>query len=139
MTLDIEAAKAVIANRFFSYVEKTETCWPWTGSLRVGYGAFALTHHLRVGAHRWSYEHFRGPIPDGLTIDHLCRNKRCVNPDHLEVVTRGENTRRANASITHCPQGHEYTPENTRVGFKNKRACRACERDRARRAQGMAT
>jgi hypothetical protein len=77
-------------------------------------------------AHRFAYEELVGPIPEGLTLDHLCRNPPCVNPDHLEPVTQAENRRRAAAAITHCPQGHEYDEKNTRIDSKGARVCRAC-------------
>ncbi|WP_407942939.1 HNH endonuclease signature motif containing protein [Luteipulveratus halotolerans] len=80
-----------------------------------------------------SYELANGPIADGMTVDHLCRNKRCVRPEHLEAVTRGDNVRRWAATITHCPQGHEYSAENTRV-WKGKRNCITCQREAKRRA-----
>ncbi len=86
--------------RFFSYVDKTGPggCWLWTGLLYPhGYAQFRV-NGANVGAHRWSYEHHVGPIPEGLTIDHVhargCRHRHCVNPDHLEAVTAAENNRR---------------------------------------------
>lgn len=124
--------------RFWSRVHKTETCWLWTGAIDAGgYGAFAAP--LETGgraryilAHRYAHEFLKGPIPDGLTIDHLCRVRNCVNPDHLEAVTTRENTVRGispparNAVKTHCKHGHIFDEANTRTssGF---RACRACE------------
>lgn len=88
-------------------------------------------------AHRVAYESFVGPIPDGLVIDHLCSVRCCINPTHLEAVTasvntlRGEGVRR-NALKTHCPKGHEYTPENTFISGSPWRRCRECERARSR-------
>jgi hypothetical protein len=119
-------------DRFWSKVDAGD-CWQWTDSLATnGYGAFR-TPSGSVRAHRWAYEHLVGPIPDGLQLDHLCRNRGCVNPDHLEPVTLGENVRRGAAGAhlrarTHCPQGHEYTPENTYVRAGNRRRCRECDR-----------
>jgi hypothetical protein len=110
-------------------------CWPWVGHLNSwGYGR-AWKDGRKQGAHRVAYEHFYGPIPYGLQIDHLCRNRRCVNPFHLEVVTSGENTRRGlspsgqNGRKTHCKYGHEFTLENT-VIVQGRRRCRQCERRR---------
>lgn len=80
--------------------------------------------------HRVAYQHLVGPVPEGLQLDHLCRNRGCFNPEHLEPVTAQENILRSVAHITHCPQGHEYTTENTgRTG--NRRYCRECKRKKA--------
>lgn len=121
--------------RFAEFVDVTDSCWIWTGSVTDrGYGS-SKRDGRTVAAHRWVYEEMRGPIADGMTLDHLCRNKRCVNPDHLEPVTRGENVRRHTRLTTTCPAGHDYTPENTRIN-DGKRRCRACQREawRARKA-----
>lgn len=78
-----------------TWTEAPTGCWEWDGTLSVeGYGVFR-ENYRQIKAHRWTYEQFVGPIPDGLTIDHLCRNRRCVNPAHLEPVTAGENARRS--------------------------------------------
>lgn len=130
--------------RFWRKVQKTETCWLWMGARRgaykdgEGYGSFlAEIGTLRiVPAHRWSWEHANGPIPEGLHIDHLCANPPCVRPDHLEPVTPAENLRRSdersgghhNAVKTHCKYGHPYSGSNLRVLKGGRRDCRACER-----------
>jgi hypothetical protein len=85
--------------RFWPKVDKTETCWLWVGAIGTGgYGNFYISSVGRrirsVRAHRWAYEHLVGSIPDGLDLDHLCRNRACVNPAHLEPVTRRVNLRR---------------------------------------------
>ena len=120
--------------RFMLQVAKDERtgCWEWTGTCQPnGYSAFFVDGRLLRG-HRWSYEHFIGPIPDGLQIDHLCRNRRCVNPEHLEPVTARENTRRAMRAA--CVNGHDFTPENVYM-HSGKRYCRECRRNRNRARQ----
>lgn len=109
-------------------------CWIWIASRTdLGYGKFGVGTALGwVGAHRFAYELLAGPIPAGLTLDHLCRNTSCVNPVHLEPVTSAENVRRAAAAITHCPAGHPYDEANTRIVKGGYRQCRTCDRERAR-------
>lgn len=104
-------------------------CWLWTGGLDGRkYGQFRADGR-GCRAHRWSYEALVGPIPEGLTIDHLCRVKICVNPRHMEPVTAAENTRRMGEARTHCAWGHEFTPENIYISPTNgQRTCRACVR-----------
>ena len=126
-----------VTERFWAKVDRTggpEDCWTWTAAKRSGgYGVISVDRVLKT-AHRLSYEWARGEIPDGLEIDHLCHNRACVNPSHLEAVTPRVNMSRArgtafhiNAAKTHCPQGHEYTPENTYVLPKQgARRCRTC-------------
>lgn len=108
-------------------------CIIWTGALNSnGYGRFSVDCVSQL-AHRVAYQHAHGPIPEGLTIDHLCRVKRCVNPDHLEAVTGIENTRRAAQQDrpTECAKGHPYTPENTgtkrRAGGGQQMFCKTCQ------------
>lgn len=117
-------------------------CWVYTGSLSEGYGRTKINGR-RWLVHRYVWEHTYGPIADGLELDHLCRNRACCNPAHLEPVTPVVNQRRSfspwgiNARKTHCIHGHEFTAANT-IPIKGGRACRACRREtqaRARRAQ----
>jgi len=118
-------------DRFWSKVNKTDSCWEWTSSKNSsGYGYFGISSDNVVRAHRFSYEHYKGKIPKGLTIDHLCRNRKCVNPEHLEAVTQQENIRRGETGLhnrikSHCQHGHGYTKENTYV-YYGKRNCRIC-------------
>ncbi len=123
--------------RFWAKVEKTETCWIWTGAVyqNTGYGAAWMGNGV-IGAHRVAYELTHGsPIPkkhkgQAASIDHLCRNKRCVNPDHLELVTQQENIRRgAHGDLKEaCVHGHAY-PENQRHSRTGTRFCIACRRE----------
>lgn len=115
-------------------------CWEWNGQLNSdGYARFGVTAQKNTYAHRLAYELIEGPIPAGLTLDHLCRVRHCINPAHLEPVTSRENSLRSpftmasrHAATTHCPSGHEYTPENTMtVKHRNgrvTRVCRTCRR-----------
>jgi hypothetical protein len=118
-------------------------CWVWTGSLTtsdpaVGYGRFNASGKL-VQAHRWSYEHHVGPIPDGLVIDHLCRVRRCVNPAHLEPVTNAENIRRGESPGIRfrregtCKRGHPFDTVTSAGGFR----CRTCQREFERRYEAQ--
>ena len=118
--------------RFWPKVNASGKCWLWTAHrTTTGYGRF--WDGLRViPAHRWAYEKWFGPIAEGLEIDHLCRNRACVRPTHLEAVTHLVNMGRgAHAAKTHCPQGHEYTVDNTYLAVRPpplapRRTCKAC-------------
>ena len=127
--------------RFWAKVNKQEGgCWTWlAGRTTGGYGEFhAFGRH--VSAHRFAYAELIGSVPDGLHLDHLCRNPLCVNPDHLEPVPAKENVLRGagptavNASKTHCIHGHEFNRRNTHLTPDGKRVCRTCNRDRHRAA-----
>lgn len=132
-----------LASRFWRKVNHggPGDCWLWTGSKNhLGYGQIHVAVGAgRRGAHRVAYELLVGPIPAWAEdLDHLCRNPPCVNPEHLEPVTHAENMARApwtaiqfQRAKTHCPQGHEYTPENTRTS-RGRRICHACKIVQAR-------
>ena len=124
--------RASIEDRLWSRVhvpDDASACWEFLGATVAGYGTLGrgCRGEGNVLTHRLSYELLVGPIPDGLHIDHLCRNRLCCNPDHLEPVTQAENNRRAQEANprTHCKRGHEFTPENTKW-IANGRNCRIC-------------
>lgn len=123
-------------DRFWAKVRKDENgCWNWTGARNsTGYGCVGVNGR-RYLTHRFAYEHLVGPIPDGLTIDHLCRNKVCCNPEHLEPVTAAQNNRRAAALITHCRHGHPLAGDNLLITSAGRRNCRECTNAR-RRSKG---
>lgn len=127
------------AERFWLRVEVGEGCWLWkAGTQATGHGRF-YADRKAVPAHRFSYELLIGPIPEGLVIDHLCRNPSCVNPDHLEPVTQGENIRRGDNQgpigrrASKCPLGHPYDEINTYISPSGIRDCRECRREAGRR------
>lgn len=124
-------------------VDPESGCWIWRGAKRPdGYVQIRVAGRL-VYAHRVAYEVFVGPIPDGLTLDHVvergCKSRACVNPSHLEPVTHRENCLRGTGvsavaiAKTHCPQNHPYDDENTKRGSKGERLCRICDAEAKRR------
>lgn len=132
-------------DRFLAKISISDTgCWVWTAAIdRQGYGRFLADGHWL--AHRWGYSHFVGEIPKGLTIDHLCKNRKCTNPEHLEAVTMEENLRRGesfssiNRRKTHCIHGHLFDSDNTLITYNKdlpRRECKACKRDKARISRG---
>lgn len=123
--------------------EPNTGCWLWTGAVThdgYGYGVFRMSRPRRnVAAHRAVWELHRGPVPDGLTLDHLCRVRCCVNPDHLEAVAhrvnclRGISPAALHAKKTSCPHGHAYDTSNTIIRKDGSRRCRSCTKIRDRR------
>lgn len=118
--------------RIMQRTDRSGNCWLWTGALdRHGYAAIKVDKRRHL-AHRLAYELFVGPIPNGLVIDHTCRVRHCVNPDHLEPVTNRENLLRGegfaakNTAKTHCPQRHPYDDANTIIRRGGRRRCRTC-------------
>lgn len=137
LDLPVKRKRPTLLDRFWEKVDRSGgplACWPWLGVVSDnGYGKLNNRY-----AHRVAYQLAVGPIPDGLTIDHVkargCTRRDCCNPAHLEPVTRGENALRGdsrnarNARKTHCRRGHEFTPENTRISKRGHRECRTCSR-----------
>ncbi|RLK47598.1 HNH endonuclease signature motif containing protein [Microbacterium telephonicum] len=113
--------------------EATTPCVIWEGAIQTnGYGSTSNGHGGSMLAHRAAWEREQGPIPANMTVDHLCRQRLCVNIEHMEIVTRGENTRRAMAAITHCAKGHPLSGDNLRLKRRRdgytQRVCITCAR-----------
>lgn len=127
--------RPTVEDRFWAKVDKrgSDECWQWTAVRSWGgYGLFN-DGRAHCHAHRFAYELLVGPIPEGKQLDHLCRNRTCVNPAHLEPVTQQENIRRGDCGKhtrekTHCPQGHPYAGDNLYVTPDGRRECRQCRR-----------
>ena len=129
--------------RFWSKVKVTEGCWIWqAGSNGIGYGAFHIKRDgewTKILAHVYCYQVHKGPVPNGLELDHLCRNPPCVNPQHLEPVTKQVNVIRGNAGAanwcrkkTHCLRGHPFDATNTYLDKRGRRGCKICRREQSR-------
>lgn len=138
MMTDADVDEFVI-QRFMAKVDRSGDCWEWTAwKSDRGYGRFHIGGS-DINAHRAAWIIFRGPIPKGLVVDHLCRNPGCANPAHLEPVSNRTNVLRGvgpsaeNSLKTHCKHGHEFTPENTYITPKGYRYCRECKRSIDRR------
>lgn len=139
-SLDLQQPTLAVIERFSSkFVISDNGCWDWAGSIdSCGYGRFALYRKNRL-AHRIMLSLTNGSLDPSLEIDHLCRNRKCVNPNHLEQVTSYENSKRGdlwsvNKRKTHCPKNHIYNDTNTRIRkIDGARECRVCDRLRPQR------
>lgn len=151
LTWQANTPRTSLRDRFMRKVVVTDDCWLWTGArLPSGYGRIYSGERTEAGnpktlaTHRVSYELFVAPIPEAMTIDHLCRNPQCVNPKHLEVVTmydnlmRGTSIMAANKRKTHCKRGHRLSGDNL-VREGRLRKCRTCRNDGQRRRYRLRT
>lgn len=143
------SSTAIDTDRFWSKVDQSGECWLWTSTKLLGYGVLKVGSaktRKAIRAHRIAYELLVGPIPEGLTLDHLCRVKHCVKvvadergPAHIEPVTNRENVLRGtaptavNARKTACVHGHPFDQANTRIDRNGYRRCRACHSARSSR------
>lgn len=129
-----------LADRIWPKVVKTHSCWHYLGALDHGYSVCGRSPEAErrgnIRVHKWIWESMNGPVPSGLVLDHLCRNRWCVNPSHLQPVTNKENVLRGtglssvNAKKTHCIRGHAFDDRNTGRDVRGDRRCRECARIR---------
>jgi len=134
----LAAMRPTTKERFWSKVDKNHItdCWMWVGHKRNGYGQFNYggRNGVRIGAHRYAYQEIVGDIPGDMVLDHLCRQRDCVNPDHLEPVTRKENVIRGFSPAArqsrqkNCKRGHALSGDNLYVTPKGRRQCRSCRK-----------
>ncbi len=124
--------------RFWRQVDDSGSCWIWTGIKDYkGYGQFSANNKKHLAAHRWAYEALVGPIKEGFVVDHLCRNRACCNPDHMEIVTptenvmRGEGITAQNARRAECSCGHTYSVAHRKDG-RSYRFCKRCKNEQQR-------
>jgi hypothetical protein len=130
-------------DRFWEKVDKTPSCWLWKASkYKDGYGQFYPVHGRPHAAHKWLYEQLNGPVDPGIELDHMCRVRHCVNPEHLEPVTHRENTLRGtgptaqNARKKECKNGHKLEGDNLIINSRNERGCRICRDEYERNYRG---
>jgi hypothetical protein len=136
-----------VKNRFLSKIEKIDGCWVWKGYIdKSGYGRLSINNRSEW-VHRISFYIYNGFFPkDGMVVDHICRNRKCVNPEHLREATQRQNCLEnsisrsyLNSLKTHCPKGHEYSEDNTKIKYRNNikmRYCIECSRIYARNKYG---
>ena len=127
--------KNTVRDILLFYVDKQSQlpCWIWIGAITHNGYPKATFNYETCLVHQVIYKHFKGPIPEGLEIDHVCRNKLCVNPEHLEAITHKENVARYAATITHCKKGHPLSGDNLYLTPDERRNCKTCRREAVKR------
>lgn len=139
------APSKTVDERLWPRIDASADCWEWTGATTKGYGVIFVGGYPHMAyTHRVVWERLVGPIEDDYELDHLCRNKVCANPDHLELVSHKTNVLRGwsdparRARKTQCKRGHAFTDKNTYVTPSGHRQCRTCHRDQMREAYRVA-